>query len=102
MTRVGRYLTSICVIKSIRSKALKLFTTKGDASKLPITQIARLTRQIVALDAATTPDDMNVPGWRFHGLQGKPKRYVVDASGNYRLTFGWDNGAIDVDLEDYH
>ena len=102
MTRVGRCLTRIFGIKSLRSKALKLFTTKGDASKLPITQIARLTRQIVALDAATTPDDMNVPGWRFHGLQGKPKRYAIDASGNYRLTFGWDNGAIDVDLEDYH
>ena len=31
------------------------------------------------------------------------RRYAVDASGNWRITFGWDGGhAIDVDLEDYH
>jgi toxin HigB-1 len=30
-------------------------------------------------------------------------RYAVDASGNWRITFGWDgDDAIDVDLEDYH
>ena len=28
---------------------------------------------------------------------------AVDASGNWRITFGWDGmDAIDVDLEDYH
>jgi proteic killer suppression protein len=37
-------------------------------------------------------------------LKGKMKgRYAVDASGNWRLTFGWDgNDPIEVDLEDYH
>jgi len=29
--------------------------------------------------------------------------FAVDASGNYRVTFKWHGeGAIDVDLEDYH
>lgn len=47
---------------------------------------------------------MNLPGWRFHALKGNLKgRFAVDASGNWRLTFGWDgNDAIDLDLEDYH
>ena len=47
---------------------------------------------------------MNVPGYRFHALQGRQRgRYAVDASGNWRITFGWDDqDAIDVDLEDYH
>ena len=47
---------------------------------------------------------MNVSGWRFHALKGVMRgRYAVDASGNWRVTFGWqDADAIDIDLEDYH
>jgi hypothetical protein len=31
------------------------------------------------------------------------ERYAVWASGNYRITFGWEGeDAINVDLEDYH
>ena len=46
---------------------------------------------------------MNVPGWRFHGLQGSPKCYAVSVNKNWRLTFGWDGEHADgVDLEDYH
>jgi toxin HigB-1 len=57
-----------------------------------------------ALGAATTPGDMNLPGFRFHSLSGKSKgRYAVSASGNWRVTFAWlENDAVDVDLEDYH
>lgn len=91
------------MISSYRSKALKIFATKGDASKLSVQNPARIRRILGALNAATVPEDMNLPGYRFHGLQGQPKRYAVDASGNYRITFGWDgDDAIDVDLEDYH
>lgn len=91
------------MIKSFRSKALKLFAEKGDASKLPVQNAGRVRRILAALNAATLPEDMNLPGNRFHGLQGKPKRYAVDASGNYRVTWGWEGkDAIDVDLEDYH
>ncbi len=47
---------------------------------------------------------MNIPGYRFHHLRGDQKgRYAVEASGNWRITFGWDGeDAIDVDLEDCH
>lgn len=38
-----------------------------------------------------------------HPLTGKPQRYSVTITGNYRLTFGWDGeDAIKLDLEDYH
>jgi len=41
--------------------------------------------------------------FRFHGLQGKPPRWSVRVTGNYRITFGWSGeNALDVDLEDYH
>ncbi|HEX7852307.1 MAG TPA: type II toxin-antitoxin system RelE/ParE family toxin [Sphingobium sp.] len=91
------------MIKSFRSKALKLFAEKGNASKLPVQKVDRVKRILAALAAASVPEEMNLPGYRFHGLQGNPKRYAVDASGNYRITFGWDGEeAIDVDIEDYH
>jgi proteic killer suppression protein len=59
---------------------------------------------LLALNAAPTPQAMNVPGLKFHPLKGREKgRYAVWASGNYRITFGWDDkDAINVDLEDYH
>jgi toxin HigB-1 len=47
---------------------------------------------------------MNQPGFRYHALTAPMKgRFSVSASGNWRITFGWDGtDAIDVDLEDYH
>jgi len=59
---------------------------------------------LLTLNAAATPQAMNIPGLKFHPLKGREKgRYAVWASGNYRITFGWDDkDAINVDLEDYH
>ena len=56
------------------------------------------------LDAAVVPEDMDLPGFKFHELKGKRKGiYAVSVSGNWRITFKFDGeGAFDVDLEDYH
>jgi proteic killer suppression protein len=64
----------------------------------------RIRRILAQLDAAAAPEDMNLPGLRFHGLKGRGKgRFAVWVSGNWRITFGWLEGdAVDVDLEDYH
>jgi len=91
------------VIRSFRSKALRLFAEKGDSSRLPVANHRRVARILALLNAATKPDDLNLPGFRFHGLSSRPKRYAVDASGNYRVTYAWiEQDAVDVDLEDYH
>ena len=57
-----------------------------------------------ALDEASRPEEMNLPGFRFHALVGPNKgRHAVNAGGNWRIAFGRTEGdAIDVDLEDYH
>lgn len=92
------------MIKSFKNKGLEAFATKGVTRKLSVQNTARLTLILTALNAATRPEDMNLPGLRWHPL-GKmaPGRYAVEASGNWRVTFGWDGqGAVDVDLEDYH
>ncbi len=92
------------MLRSFRSKALKRLAEQGDASKLSVPNVRRVETVLARLDSAMMPEDLNLPGYRFHGLKGRDKgRYAVDASGNWRITFGWDGRhAIDVDLEDYH
>ena len=92
------------MIRSFRSKALRRFVEQGDASKLSVPNVRRVEAILARLEGAITPEDMNLPGYRFRGLKGRDKgRYAVDASGNWRITFGWDGrNAVDVDLEDYH
>ncbi len=92
------------MIRSFRSKALKRMAEQGDASKLSVPNVRRVETILARLDGAMMPEDLNLPGYRFHGLKGKDKgRYAVDASGNWRITFAWDGrNAIDIDLEDYH
>jgi proteic killer suppression protein len=65
---------------------------------------SRIRRILLALDASTRPEQLNLPGLNFHALKGADKgRFSVWVGGNYRITFGWSaDDAIDVDLEDYH
>jgi len=94
----------VSVIRSFKNKGLQRFAEKGDASKLSVQKTAKLERLLAALDAATAPEQMKVPGLNFHALKGKMKgRYAVSVSGNWRLTFSFDGqDAAEIDLEDYH
>jgi toxin HigB-1 len=92
------------MIRSFRSSALKRFWTKNDGSKISSDWLPRIATLLDRLDASVSPGDMNLPGFGFHALKGEMRgRYSVKVSGNFRVTFGWQDGeAVDVDLEDYH
>ncbi len=92
------------MIRSFRSKALKRFSESGDSSKLSVRDVLRVTIMLQQLEDARAAEELNLPGYYFHVLRGQDKgRYSIRVTGNYRLTFGWNNeDAIDVDLEDYH
>jgi toxin HigB-1 len=92
------------MVRKFTSKALRAFAEKGDQSKLSVQNPDRIRRILIALDAASAPEQMNIPGLKFHSLKGKDKgRFSVWVSGNYRITFAFDGeDATDVDLEDYH
>ncbi len=60
--------------------------------------------QLVALDTASTVDDMDIPGFRLHPLKGEMSgRWAITVSGNWRVTFEFRDGNAHVlDYEDYH
>lgn len=65
---------------------------------------ARILRRLDRLNAATGPEDMNLPGFDFHALKGvAPIRYTVHVNGPWCVTFAFEDGdATAVDLEQYH
>lgn len=92
------------MILNFRHKGLERFFSKSDFRGIPAQHAARLERLLDRLDAALKPDDMSLPGYRFHPLKGNRKwTYAVSVSGNWRLTFRFEGeDAVDIDLEDYH
>ena len=91
------------MIKSFRNKALKELFLEGKSHKLEQKLVIRCLRRLDVLDQAEQPEDLNIPGFNFHGLQGNPKRYSVHVNGTWCITFEWLNAeAWAVDLEQYH
>lgn len=98
------------MIKSFRHKGLQQFFETGSTAKIQAAHVGKLRRQLLKLDTASNPQDMNVPGWRLHSLSGKnSKKQDVDChwsiwvNGNWRLTFIFEGeDAVLVDYLDYH
>ena len=92
------------MIQDFRHKGLKRFWSRGIVSGINPMWLARISRMLRVLDVATTPDDLNLPGYHFHALSGRDTgRYSIRVTRNYRITFAWmGEDATDVDLEDYH
>lgn len=92
------------MIASFRHKGLKRFYDDDDRSKLQPELVEKIAAILLALDAATSPDDMNRPSFRLHPLKGDRKgEWAITVRANWRIVFGFVEGnAIDVDFIDYH
>ena len=64
----------------------------------------KLRRILARLDAASGPQDIDLPGDWLHELKGqRTGTWSVKVSGNWRMTFRFGGScATDVDFEDYH
>ncbi len=63
----------------------------------------RALRRLDALKQAAMLQDLNIPGFDFHPLRGKPQRYSLHINGPWCITFEWRDGDVwQVDLEQYH
>ncbi|RMG34327.1 MAG: Killer protein [Gammaproteobacteria bacterium] len=92
------------MIRSFRHKGLQRYFETGSRSGIQPRHASRLRMQLAALDTATTIEDMNIPGFKLHPLQGRKKgRWSIWVSGNWRITFEFREGhAYLLDYEDYH
>jgi proteic killer suppression protein len=92
------------MIKSFQHKGLQLFFETGSKAGIQASHANRLARQLARLNEAGSWEDMNLPGWRLHLLQGRLiGHYSVLVSGNWRLTFRFEEkDAILVNYLDYH
>jgi proteic killer suppression protein len=92
------------VIKSFAHKGLEAFFTTSSKAGVQPSHAARLKRQLVQLDQAGAPRDMNIPGWKLCPLKGElAGHWAVWVSGNWRMTFKFDGAdASVVDYHDYH
>lgn len=92
------------MIGSFRSKALRKLWEKNDPTGVNPNARQRIARILSILESAENLSDLDVPGFRFHALKGfDPRRYSMRVTGNWRITFAWENGIADaVDMEDYH
>jgi toxin HigB-1 len=92
------------VIRGFRHKGLAQFFQTGSKAGIRPEHAERLRLILGRLSAATAPQDMALPGLRFHELVGDRKgRWTVSVSGNWRVTFTFVGEDADaVDYEDYH
>ena len=92
------------MIRTFKHKGLERFFKKGNHRGIIAKTEERTERMLDRLDTSTRPEDMNIPGYKFHPLLGELKgTYAVSVTKNWRITFKFDGeDAIDVNLEDYH
>lgn len=90
------------MIKNFRHRGLKELFVAGSSRSINSNWERRCLMILDFLNAAVSPQSLDIPGLRFHVLRGKPARYSVRVTGNWRITFAWDDGAVDVNLEDYY
>ncbi|NBI43464.1 Killer protein [[Haemophilus] felis] len=92
------------MIISFQHKGLKLFFETGSTAGIQAKHSAKLNMLLTALDAAETVQAMAVPSWNLHPLQGDlAGHWSVKVSGNWRLTFKFENGHVHiVNYQDHH
>ena len=92
------------MIKTFRSKALADLWSIGRTAKIDVKMHKRILIRLDRLDAATAPEEMNLPGFDFHALRGfVPTRYTVHVNGPWCITFEFESGdAFRIDFEQYH
>ena len=95
-----RYL----MIRSFKHRGLKRLYEHGDRSGIGPDLVDKVERILTALDAASTPHALDVPGYRLHALKGNLKGFwSVTVRANWRIIFRFEGeDAHDVELIDSH
>ncbi len=92
------------MIASFKHKGLKALYEGRTARRVGPEHVRKLIDILAVLDRSRGAKDADLPGFRLHQLKGALKgHYAVDVSGNWRVTFRFEEGdVVDVDYVDYH
>jgi proteic killer suppression protein len=92
------------MIVSFKHKGLKRLFERGDRSHIGAGLINKVENILATLDAASTPQALDLPGYRLHPLKGDRRGFwAVTIRANWRIIFRFEDGdALDVELVDYH
>lgn len=92
------------MIVSFRHRGLEAFFRTGSTRGIQPAHAPKLARILAALDAAASPQELSLPGYKLHPLKGQLKgHWSVWVNGNWRVTFRFvGNDAELVDYLDYH
>ena len=92
------------MIKGFRHKGLERFFMSGNKAGIQAKHADKLRLILARLNAASAPEDMDLPGLALHCLRGERKdTWSVRVSGNWRVTYVFESGdAYVVNYEDYH
>ena len=90
------------MIRNFKHRGLRELFRNGTTRRVKQDQQARILRRLDVLNQAESLNELNIPGFYFHKLQVQSVFYGIRLTGNWRITFGWEEEPFDVDLEDYH
>lgn len=92
------------MIISFAHKGLEKFYQTGSMACIQAAHAPRLRLILSNLDVAERINDMNLPGFGLHQLQGKRDGYwAVKVSGNWRIIFRYTGRDVELlDYLDYH
>ncbi|MFZ1181508.1 MAG: type II toxin-antitoxin system RelE/ParE family toxin [Herbaspirillum sp.] len=92
------------MIISFRHKGLETLYRTGLSKGVQAAHIPKLGRILAALDSASSPKELNLPGYKLHSLKGTLKgHWSVWVNGNWRVTFRFVSADVElVDYQDYH
>lgn len=87
------------MIRSFQRKALARYWNDGRVRRLPSGDVPRIRLLLQALDAATGPADLDLPGLGL-AAPAAGDRYSLRATTTSRILFGWSGeDATRVELE---
>jgi toxin HigB-1 len=92
------------MIRSFKHRGLKRLYESGDRSGIRPDMLETVEGILTVLDAANTPQALDIPRYRLHSLKGDLKGFwSVTVRANWRIIFRFEGtDAFDVELIDYH
>src|ERR1700679_598212 len=92
------------MVRSFKHRGLKRLYERGDRSGIRPDLVDTVQEILTVLDSATTPQELDLPGYRLHPLKGDLRGFwSVTVRANWRIVFRFIGvDAFDMELIDYH